>query len=124
MYKKLLHPKCTSSFSTAHVMLSLFLLLSITGCFNEASENDATPKIFEASLIENLPETTQEESVTITLRTHPNADIYLHKARVATSDDTGVAHIKLLMQANKEISSFELSVRDGSMKSKTLYSLV
>jgi hypothetical protein len=106
--------------SFLHVSLSLLLITLLSGCFN-SSDNETNSNIFEAPQIENLPEITEEAFVTISLRTRPNADIYLNKVKVATSDSKGTALISLPMQANKESSSFELSVRDGDAYSETLY---
>jgi hypothetical protein len=82
------------SHATKKVLASLVALLFIfSGCSNQDSDYRTTR--LEIMALDNLPDTTAKESVTITLQGTAERDVYVNGEKRARTDDDGVARVTL-----------------------------
>jgi len=101
-------------------VLSFLLILLLNGCFGSDRQNNESEATFEAPVIENLPESTLQDSVTITIRTRPHCEIYLEDDLVATTDSEGVALVVLRLEEEGSTKNFSLRVKDKEQYSETV----
>ncbi len=106
--------------------LSLILFTLISGCSKTDNHdaNSTTPaqeqSALQAPVVENAPESTTNSSVTVTVRTLPNCEVYLQELHVATSDSEGVAYITLELGEAGSTQTFSFKVKANNHFSESV----
>jgi len=109
-----------------HITLSLILFTLISGCSKTDNHdaNTTTPaqeqSALQAPVVENAPESTANSSVTVTVRTLPNCEVYLGEEMVATSDSDGIAYVTLELNAVGSAQSFSFKIKSEGRFSKSV----
>jgi len=103
----------------------LILSLLFTSCSKTDNHdtNDTTPaqeqSALQAPVVENAPVSTTMSSVTVTVRTLPNCEVYLGEEMVATSDSEGIALVVLPLLQEAD-NTFELKIKSEGRFSESV----
>jgi hypothetical protein len=107
-----------------HVTLSLILFTLISGCSKTDNHdtNDTTQEqsTLQAPIVENAPASTTMSSVTVTVRTLPNSEVYLQELHVATSNNEGIAYVTLELGETGSTQTFSFKVKKNNRFSESV----
>jgi hypothetical protein len=107
---------------TKNLLLSLIaLLFAFSGCSdsnNHKSDQQSKPEI---TALDNLPETTARESVSITLYGTADRDVYINNVKTARTDKDGVATVALDTSGTDGERRFTIFIRDDQGNESDAY---
>ena len=104
-----LHPKSTSSFLTAHVMLLTLFMISMQGCSSTEKNEEKFP--IETPQIE-IATTSQSDVSEFVVRGEAGAAIYINGKKIGTIGSNGVTTITLEIPQDDESSVQTLVLKD------------
>ena len=101
------------------VLLFAVLLLLLSGCMDSKNKSAAsqTTRIVEAPLIESYPQSVSSDSVTINVRTLPNATVYVSESKNAVADESGAARLNLSLPDT--INTFVIRAKSSDVFSQS-----
>ncbi len=100
-------------------VLLFAVLLLFSGCMDSKNESAAsqTTRIVEAPLIENYPQSVNGDSISINVRTLPNAALYVAESKSAVADESGGAQLELSLPDT--INTFVIRAKSNNVFSQS-----